>query len=119
MPRGFLRRLPPGSPAVRHARPCKGRPAYGRILKSLAKTDLLILDDWEPEKLNDDQRRDLLEIIERYERRSTIVTSQVPWIAGTKLLQTQRLPMPSWIASFTTPIASISPVKACEKSVRQ
>ncbi|MBB3705702.1 DNA replication protein DnaC [Aminobacter aminovorans] len=42
-------------------------------------TDLLILDDWGPEKLNDDQRRDLLEIVEdRYERRSIIVTSQVP-----------------------------------------
>jgi DNA replication protein DnaC len=37
-----------------------------------------LLDDWGPEKLNDDQRRDVLEIIEnRYERRSTIVTSQV------------------------------------------
>jgi len=57
----------------------RGDGRYGRILKSLAKTDLLILDDWGPEKLNDDQRRDLLEIIEdRYERRSTIVTSQVP-----------------------------------------
>jgi DNA replication protein DnaC len=49
------------------------------MLKALARTDLLILDDWGPEKLDDDQRRDLLEIIEdRYERRSTIVTSQVP-----------------------------------------
>ncbi|MER9559869.1 IS21-like element helper ATPase IstB [Mesorhizobium sp. M0323] len=57
----------------------RGDGRYGRILKSLARTDLLILDDWGPEKLNDDQRRDLLEIIEdRYERRSTIVTSQVP-----------------------------------------
>ena len=57
----------------------RGDGRYGRILKSLAKTDLLVLDDWGPEKLNDDQRRDLLEIIEdRYERRSTIVTSQVP-----------------------------------------
>ena len=57
----------------------RGDGRYGRILKSLAKTDLLILDDWGPEKLNDDQRRDLLEIIEdRYERRSTIITSQVP-----------------------------------------
>jgi DNA replication protein DnaC len=57
----------------------RGDGRYGRILKSLAKTDLLILDDWGPEKLNDDQRRDLLEIIEdRYERRSTIVTSQAP-----------------------------------------
>lgn len=32
---------------------------------------------------------------------------------------TQLWPMPSWIASFTTPIASISPVKACENSARQ
>lgn len=42
----------------------RGDGRYGRILKSLAKTDLLILDGWGPEKLNDDQRRDLLEIIE-------------------------------------------------------
>ncbi len=49
------------------------------MLKALAKTDLLIMDDWGPEKLTDYQRRDLLEIIEdRYERRSIIVTSQVP-----------------------------------------
>jgi DNA replication protein DnaC len=49
------------------------------MLKALARVDLLILDDWGPEKLDDDQRRDLLEIVEdRYERRSTIVTSQIP-----------------------------------------
>ncbi len=36
-------------------------------------------DRLEPEKLSDDQRRDLIEIIEdRYERRSTIIASQVP-----------------------------------------
>ncbi|PWJ83837.1 IstB-like ATP binding protein, partial [Mesorhizobium loti] len=52
---------------------------YAKLLKSLAKTDLLILDDWGPEKLNDEQRRDLLEIVEdRYEKRSTILTSQIP-----------------------------------------
>jgi DNA replication protein DnaC len=57
----------------------RGDGRYARMLKALARTDLLVLDDWGPEKLNDDQRRDLLEIIEdRYERRSTIVTSQVP-----------------------------------------
>jgi len=57
----------------------RGDGRYARMLKALARTDLLILDDWGPEKLNDEQRRDLLEIIEdRYERRSTIVTSQVP-----------------------------------------
>lgn len=52
---------------------------YARMLKTLARIDLLIIDDWGPEKLDDMQRRDLLEIVEdRYERRSTIVTSQVP-----------------------------------------
>src|SRR5690606_8572500 len=57
----------------------RGDGRYARLLKALARTDLLILDDWGPEKLDDDQRRDLLEIVEdRYERRSTIVTSQIP-----------------------------------------
>lgn len=57
----------------------RGDGRYAKLLKSLAKAELLILDDWGPEKLNDDQRRDLLEIVEdRYECRSTIVTSQVP-----------------------------------------
>ena len=57
----------------------RGDGRYARLLKSLARVDLLILDDWGPETLSDDQRRDLLEIAEdRYERRSTIVTSQVP-----------------------------------------
>ncbi|SKA24812.1 IS21-like element helper ATPase IstB [Consotaella salsifontis] len=57
----------------------RGDGRYARLLKSLARVDLLILDDWGPETLTDDQRRDLLEIVEdRYERRSTIVTSQVP-----------------------------------------
>ncbi|MBJ6128447.1 IS21-like element helper ATPase IstB [Microvirga splendida] len=57
----------------------RGDGRYARMLKALARVDLLILDDWGPEKLDDDQRRDLLEIVEdRYERRSIIVTSQIP-----------------------------------------
>ena len=41
--------------------------------------DLLILDDWGPDRLTAAQRRDLMEIVEeRYGRRSTIVTSQLP-----------------------------------------
>ena len=57
----------------------RGDGRYAKMLKALARVDLLILDDWGPEKLDDEQRRDLLEIIEdRYERRSTIVTSQLP-----------------------------------------
>jgi DNA replication protein DnaC len=52
---------------------------YAKTLRQIAKVDLLILDDWGPETLNADQRRDLLEIIDdRHEMRSIIVTSQVP-----------------------------------------
>src|SRR5215208_6517773 len=40
---------------------------------------LLIIDDWEPEPLNAEQRRDLLEIVEdRYDRGSLLITSQGP-----------------------------------------
>jgi DNA replication protein DnaC len=52
---------------------------YSRLLRQIAKVDLLILDDWGPETLTDDQRRDLLEVIDdRHEMRSVIITSQVP-----------------------------------------
>jgi len=38
-----------------------------------------LLDDWGPEPLNTEQRRDLLEIVEdRYEKGSLLVTSQIP-----------------------------------------
>ena len=44
-----------------------------------AKTDLLVLDDWGLTPMTDPQRRDLLELLEdRYGRKSTIVTSQLP-----------------------------------------
>ncbi len=57
----------------------RGDGRYAKLLRALARVDLLILDDWGPEKLDDERRRDLLEIVEdRYERRSTLVTSQVP-----------------------------------------
>jgi DNA replication protein DnaC len=57
----------------------RGDSRYAKLLRNVARVDLLILDDWGPEKLDDQQRRDLLEIVEdRHERRSTIVTSQVP-----------------------------------------
>ena len=48
-------------------------------MKALAKTDLLILDDWGLATLSDESRRDLLELLEdRYDTRATIVTSQFP-----------------------------------------
>ena len=52
---------------------------YARLLKNLARADLLILDDWGLAPLTPEQARDLLEIIDdRHGRRSTIVTCQLP-----------------------------------------
>jgi DNA replication protein DnaC len=52
---------------------------FARLFRMLVKADLLILDDWGPDRLTASQRRDLLEIIEdRYGRGSTLITSQLP-----------------------------------------
>jgi DNA replication protein DnaC len=57
----------------------RGDGSYGRLLQQLAKTDLVILDDWGLAPLGDRERRDLLEVIEdRAGRRATLITSQVP-----------------------------------------
>jgi DNA replication protein DnaC len=57
----------------------RGDGRYARLMRQLARVNLLILDDWGPEPLNAEQRRDLLEIVEdRYKAGSLIVTSQVP-----------------------------------------
>ena len=53
--------------------------SYMQKLRALAQVDLLVLDDWGVTPLTDDNRRDLLEILDdRYDRRSTLVTSQFP-----------------------------------------
>jgi len=52
---------------------------FPRLFRQLVKTDLLILDDWGPDRLTAGQRRDLMEIVEdRYGTRSTVITSQLP-----------------------------------------
>jgi DNA replication protein DnaC len=57
----------------------KGDGQYPKLLANLAKVDVLILDDWGLMKLSTENRRDLLEVLEdRYGRRSTIATSQLP-----------------------------------------
>jgi DNA replication protein DnaC len=54
--------------------------SYTKLLARLAKTQLLILDDFGLAPLTDSERRDLLEILEdRYGRRATLLTSQLPF----------------------------------------
>jgi DNA replication protein DnaC len=57
----------------------RGDGRYIKILAMLAKTDLLVLDDYGLAVLSKDQRHDFLEILEdRNGLRSTLVTSQLP-----------------------------------------
>ena len=52
---------------------------YSKLLKQLAKVDVLAIDDWGLAVLDDVHRRDLLEVLDdRHNARSTIVTSQLP-----------------------------------------
>jgi DNA replication protein DnaC len=49
------------------------------LLGKLSRVDVLVLDDFLLNPMTDTERRDLLEVIEdRYDRTSTIITSQVP-----------------------------------------
>jgi DNA replication protein DnaC len=57
----------------------KGDGQYGQKMHMLAKTDVLILDDFGLSPFQEEQRRDLLELLDdRHEKHSCIVTSQLP-----------------------------------------
>jgi DNA replication protein DnaC len=52
------------------------RPA---VLARLGRIDVLVIDDWAMAPLNENERREVWEICEdRYQTRSTILTSQLP-----------------------------------------
>jgi DNA replication protein DnaC len=53
--------------------------SFGKLLDSIARIDVFLVDDWAMAPLADSERRDFLEICDdRYATRSTILTSQVP-----------------------------------------
>lgn len=52
---------------------------FTKWLSQIAKINVIILDDWGLISLDEDQKRDLLEILDdRYQHSSTIITSQLP-----------------------------------------
>lgn len=52
---------------------------FDRVFNKIVRADVLILDDWGPDVMTPPQRRDLMELVDaRYERKATIVTSQLP-----------------------------------------
>jgi len=56
-----------------------GDGSFGRLLAQLAKTELLIIDDWGLDVLTQQQRNDMLEMMEdRHGRGATLITSQLP-----------------------------------------
>lgn len=71
----FYARLPRLLPALAIGR---GDGSYAKTLVQLAKTEVLVIDDWALAPLTDEGRRDLLEIFDdRHGARSTIITSQL------------------------------------------
>jgi DNA replication protein DnaC len=65
----------------------RGDGSYTRTLARLAKTDLLVIDDWGLAALTSAERHDLLEVLEdRTERAATLITSQVPVKAWHELI---------------------------------
>jgi DNA replication protein DnaC len=84
----FYQRVPRLFDALALAR---GDGRHARLLKTIARVELLILDDWGLTTLTHDQARDLLEIVDdRHNRSSTTPPS----------------PTPSSIGSSTTPTGS-------------
>ena len=56
-----------------------GDGSYPKLVQRLAKTWLLVLDDWGLASLSDQSRHDLLEVFDdRYARRGTILASKLP-----------------------------------------
>jgi DNA replication protein DnaC len=52
---------------------------YGKLMNQLAKCEVLLLDDLLISPITQDDQRELLEIVEeRYDRKATVVTSQLP-----------------------------------------
>ena len=53
--------------------------SYARVLAAFARANVLVIDDWGLGTLREQERHDLLEILEdRYGSGSTIITSQLP-----------------------------------------
>ena len=59
--------------------PSRADGSIGSLLGKLVRTDVLVLDDFAMAPMKDSERRDSLEVCdERYQRRPTILTSQMP-----------------------------------------
>jgi DNA replication protein len=91
----------------------RGEGRLPRLMTTLERTRLLIIDDWGPEPLNAEQRRDLLEIVDdRYDRGPCWSPARSRSVAGMKSLAT-----PPWLTPFST-ASSIAPIASTSKARR-
>src|SRR3989338_3784757 len=52
---------------------------YPKLMNSIAKAQLIVIDDWGLSKMTDSQQRDFLEILEdRHNLHATLIASQIP-----------------------------------------
>jgi hypothetical protein len=77
------------------------------LLARFSRIDVLVIDDWAMAPLSEPERRDFWEICEdRYQVRSTILTSQLPVSRWHEQIGDPTWPMASSTGWFTTPTAS-------------
>ena len=114
---GFTAWYTRAAPLFRDLAVARADGSVRRLFTRLAKVEVLLVDDWAMAPLADAERRDFLEICEdRYQIRSTILTSQLPvGPSGTPRSATRRSPTASWTGWCTTPIAWISRAIRCAK----
>src|SRR5947209_16013016 len=90
---------------------------FTRLFRMLVKVDLLVLDDWGPDRLSASQRRDLMEIVEdRYGRGSILITSQLPAATWHEVIGEPTL---SWCLLVRTPGTSYANPKLIDLIVRE
>ncbi len=91
--------------------------SFGRQLTKLSRIDILVLDDFAMAPLKDGERRDFLELCDdRYQRRSMILTSQLPLAHWHNRSATLRSPTAFSTGWFITPTASNSMANLCARN---
>ena len=66
----------------------RGDGRYNKLMNSISKTHLIVIDDWGLASLTDHEQRDFLEILEdRYNIHSTIIAGQVPFQHWSELME--------------------------------
>jgi DNA replication protein DnaC len=79
MPRGYSALYTRAQSVFRDLAMARADGSLSGLLARLSRIDVLVIDDWAMAPLSEPERRDFWEICEdRYQVRSTILTSQLP-----------------------------------------